>query len=79
MSLNETHTHNGVKTLLALHYIKENQIDASLGKMYGHLFNMRITGDYEDWVKIEEENVKPFIEPAEKFIATIENLISNIN
>ena len=74
----ETHTHNGVKTLLSLYYIKENRLDVSFGNMYGKLFSMRITGDYEDWVKIEEEDVKPFIEPAQKFITAIENLISNV-
>ena len=73
----ETHTHSGVKTLLGLHYISENKIEKSLGKMYRQLFNLRQTGDYEDWVSIDEDDVKPFIEPAEKFIAEIEHLIND--
>jgi len=44
----ETHTHNGVKTLLGLHYIKNNKIEKTFGKMYDQLFNLRLTGDYED-------------------------------
>jgi len=72
----ETHTHNGVKTLLGLHYITSGKIDKSFGKMYRQLFNLRQDGDYEDWFDIEEEDVQPFVEPAEKFIAEIENLIN---
>jgi uncharacterized protein (UPF0332 family) len=71
----ETHTHNGVKTLLGLHYIKSNKIEKSLGKIYRQLFTLRQTGDYEDWIDIEANNIKPLLEPAEKFIAEIEELI----
>ena len=72
----QTHTHNGVKTVLSLYYIKENKIDKSLIKTYGNLFNIRLRGDYEDWVFIEEEDVAPLLEPAKHFIETIENLIN---
>jgi uncharacterized protein (UPF0332 family) len=75
----ETHTHNGVKTLLALHYVSKGKIEKSLGKMYGQLFNMRQENDYEDWINPDENDVLPYIEPVENFIATIENLISSEN
>jgi len=73
----ETHTHSGVKTLLGLHYISENKIEKSLGKMYRQLFNLRQTGDYEDWINIDDEDIIPFIEPAQKLIDDIEHLIHN--
>ena len=72
-----TNSHNGVKSVLSLHYVKENKMDKSLIKTYGNLFNMRQKGDYEDWVIIEEENIRPLVEPAENFITKIENLINN--
>ena len=74
----ETHTHNEVKTLLGLHYIKENRLEKSYGIIYQQLFDLRQTGDYEDWVIIEEYDIIPLIESAKKFIAEIERLI-NIN
>ena len=73
----EARTHSGVMTLLGLYYVSKNKIEKSLGKMYGQLFNMRITNDYEDWINPDESDVKPFIEPAEQFISAIENLISS--
>lgn len=72
----ETHTHSGVKTLLGLHYIKKGRIEKPFGKMYDLLFNLRQTGDYEDRININENDIVPLVEPAEKFIAVIENLIN---
>ena len=74
----EVHTHSGVKTLLGLHYINENKIDKPFGKTYNHLFNLRQKSDYFDLLAVNENDITPLIEPAEKFIAEIEKLI-NIN
>ena len=72
----EAHTHSGVLTLLGLHYVSKNKIEKPLGKIYGKLFNLRNTNDYEDWISVDEDDVKPFIEPAKEFIAIVEKLIS---
>jgi len=72
----QTHTHNGVRTLLGLHYVKNGIISEELSQVYQKTFNLRQTGDYDDLAIITEDNVKPLIEPAEKFIAEIENLIN---
>ena len=74
----ETNSHNAVKRLLGLYFIKENKLDKSYGKTYELLLNMRQKGDYEDWIDIKEEDIAPLIEPAQKFIKEIEKLI-NIN
>ncbi|MDR3220026.1 MAG: HEPN domain-containing protein [Dysgonamonadaceae bacterium] len=71
------HTHNGVKSILAS-YVQKNKLDKTMIKLYGNLFNLRQRGDYEDWILIEESDVKPLIEPAKEFIATIENLLYEI-
>jgi uncharacterized protein (UPF0332 family) len=71
----EAHTHSGVKTLLGLHYIKENKIENEFGKMYNNLFGLRQTGDYEDKIIIKEEDIKPYLQPAKIFIDKIKQLI----
>jgi len=40
------------------------------------VFELRQKGDYGDWVIIDEQIIKPLIEPAEKFITEIEKLIN---
>ena len=57
------------------HYQKK--IENNLIAVYGNLFRMRQRGDYEDWVVIEETDILPLLEPAEKFIKSIEQLIFN--
>ena len=71
------HTHSGVITQLGLHFVTKGIISIEQGKLYKNLFEKRQTGDYDDWVTISESDIKPFVEPAEKFIAEIEILINN--
>jgi uncharacterized protein (UPF0332 family) len=69
-------THNGVKTLLGLHYVNEGKIDEDLMKAYRKMFNLRQTGDYDDLVEITKDEIFDLLEPATQFIITIENLIT---
>ena len=73
------HTHAGVINQFGLHFIINGTISTEQGKLYKHLFELRQSGDYDDWIYIEEEDVRPFVEPAEKFIAEIETLVNNNN
>ena len=71
----ETHTHNGVQTLLGLHFVNKGIISAEQGRLFRTLFERRLKGDY-DALDIKEEDIKPLFEPAKEFIAEIENLLS---
>jgi uncharacterized protein (UPF0332 family) len=73
----EAKTHGGVIRLLGLNFISKNLISNELGDVYYKLFTLRQKGDYDDWVVVKESDVVPLLEPAEKFIAEIENLINN--
>ena len=73
------HTHTGVINQLSLHFISKGIISSEQGKLYKHLFELRQTGDYDDWVYIEKEDVLHLLEPAEQFINEIENLINKNN
>ena len=70
------HTHTGVINQFGLHFVSKGLLSKELGKLLKQLFNLRQNGDYDDWYSIEEEDIKPFIEPAEKFIAEIEIFIN---
>ena len=70
------YTHGGAKGLLGKYFVITNIISEEQNKLYGKLFDLRQNGDYSDWITIMEENIKPLLEPAEKFIAEIENLIN---
>jgi uncharacterized protein (UPF0332 family) len=69
-------THSGVIALLGMHFISKGIISKESGKFYMKIFELRQTGDYSDWIVIEAVDIQPLVEPAEKFISTIEKLIS---
>ena len=71
-----THTHSGSINQLSLHFVKKGLISEEQGKLYSRLFGLRQTGDYSDRISIKEEDIRPLLEPAEKFIAEIEKLIN---
>ncbi|MDR0370622.1 MAG: HEPN domain-containing protein [Prevotellaceae bacterium] len=71
------HTHSGVISLFGLHFVSKGLISMEQGKLYRNLFEKRQSSDYDEWIIIEESDVRPFIEPAERFIASIVDLINN--
>lgn len=68
-------THAGARQMLGLHYIKTGIIDKSLGKFYSNIFDMRHTGDYDDFVEFSEEEVLELIEPANQLISKIGDMV----
>ena len=72
-------THSGVMNQLGFHFIKKGLISEEQNKLYGRLFGLRQTGDYDDWIILQEDDVIPFVEPVEKFIEEIENIIVKNN
>ena len=68
-------THNGVRQMFGLHFIKTGIIDKELGKFFSDVFDMRQTGDYEDFIDFGKEDVMDLIEPANNLINKIESLL----
>ena len=73
------HTHAGVINQFGLHFVTKRIIGIEQGKFYKQLFNLRQSGDYDDWFYIDEADILPLVEPAEKFIAEIEKIINQNN
>ena len=72
------HTHSGVINQFGLHFVTKGIISKEKGKFLKQLFELRQNSDYNDWFVIGERDVKSLFEPAENFIAEIENLIKKI-
>jgi uncharacterized protein (UPF0332 family) len=69
--------HAGVRQMLGLHFIKTGVIPNELGKLYSNLFNMRQSGDYDDFFTFEKDDVLINLSPANELIQKIETLINN--
>ena len=62
------HSHDGVIHLFGQHFVKPGLVDIKDGKLYHHLFSMRLTGDYDDTYGLTSEDVLPLIAPASELI-----------
>ena len=61
--------------MFGLHFIKTGIISKELGKFYSELFDLRLTGDYEDFLDHTKEDVIELIDPVNKLISEIEILV----
>jgi uncharacterized protein (UPF0332 family) len=71
----DAHTHAGVIGKFGQFFVQAGIISKDDNKLYRRLFELRQSGDYSDWIIIEEKDILPLVTPAEKFIAIIEGLI----
>lgn len=69
-----THSHDGTIGQFGLHYVKTGVFPKEMGHLFNNLFQMRLTGDYDDFFGLTEEDVIPMIEPTEAFIKVVTEL-----
>lgn len=68
-------THSGVKLMLGYHFIYAKLLDKEYGDLFGRLFSLRMTGDYEDRKNLDLDfDVKPLVEPTKKLIDVVSNM-----
>jgi uncharacterized protein (UPF0332 family) len=72
-----THSHSGLKGIFHKNYIKNKVFEENLGEILNRLMNQRDDADYKIKVKFTEEQIRPNIDEAIKFIATIKEKIEH--
>ena len=68
-------SHAGVKTMLSLHFVAKGKLDKEYGKTFSRLFEIRHTGDYDDFVYCDKEMANEYTPKAEAFIQAIKELL----
>lgn len=68
-------THSGVIRLFGLYFVSTGIVDREIGKLYSNVFELRQSGDYDDWKVIEEKDIVPLFDQVENFLQTIYRLI----
>ena len=69
-----TKSHDGVKQMFGLHFIKTGIFPAYFGKYYGELFYERITGDYEDLFDHDAVSVNGLYPKAKEIVNKVTEL-----
>ncbi len=70
-----TQTHNGVKTLLGLHFVSTGKLPIKIGKTFSTLFEKRHSGDYDDFAYCDEELVDELLPQARLFVDTLAGML----
>ncbi len=71
----KTQTHAGVRQMFGLHFIKTGIINKEHGRFYSIIFDKRLTGDYDDFIDYEKDDVLAMAIPAKELIEEIDKLI----
>ncbi|HBL34657.1 MAG TPA: antitoxin [Porphyromonadaceae bacterium] len=68
-------THSGVIRLLGLHFIRTGIISDEWGSFYSRLFELRQSGDYDDWAILGADDILPLVDKVEGYLQELYRLI----
>lgn len=68
-------THSGVIRLLGLHFVSAGIISKELGRFYSKLFELRQSGDYDDWMVIDANEILLLVDSVDDYLNTLQLLI----
>lgn len=71
----ESKTHNGVRQMLSLHFVKTQKLSTYLMDIYSGLFAKRQSGDYDDFIYFDRDVTEALYPQALEFIEAIEKLV----
>ena len=70
-----TQSHAGAKTLFGLHFVSKGILSNEYGKTFSRLFEIRHSGDYDDFVYCDKDMIDEYLPKATDFINAIKNLL----
>ena len=68
-------THAGVKQMLGLHFVSKGILSKEHGRTFSRLFEIRHSGDYDDFVYCDKEMYDEYYPKADDYIGAIKALI----
>lgn len=70
-----THTHAGLIRVIGMEFVSKGVLTREEGRLLSRLFDMRQTGDYDDFFEWTEEDVAPLFDKTLSLIQRLEHLI----
>lgn len=69
-----TKSHDGVKQMFSLHFVKTGKVPVDLGKSYSRLFDKRTKGDYNDLFDNDQTVCEELYPEAKNFVDSLTRL-----
>jgi len=67
--------HTGVRSLFNRHFVRTGKISKDAAQIFNDLFERRQEGDYVDFVRFQESQVRTWMPQAEAFVGHIADLL----
>jgi len=71
-----TSSHAGIKTMLGMNFVSKGLLSLEHGKTFSRLFEIRHSGDYDDFVYCDQEMIDEYTPKARDFINSIRDLLN---
>ena len=68
-------SHSGTKTMLGLNFVSKGLLSNEHGKTFSRLFEIRHSGDYDDFVYCDKEMVDEYTPKAKNYIIAVKTLL----
>ncbi len=69
-------SHAGTKQMFGLHFVKTGILTEEANDFFKLVFELRHTGDYDDYIVFDLKEVTSLLQPATDFITQIEAILS---
>ena len=71
-----TSSHAGIKTMLGMNFVSKGLLSIEQGKTFSRLFEIRHSGDYDDFVYCDQEMIDEYTPKARDFINSMRDLLN---
>lgn len=70
--------HSGILSYFNRKFIKEGILPEELGRGINNAFELRVRGDYREYVELTYEQVTPFVERARIFVRAVSDYLEKV-
>ena len=68
-------THSGVIRLFGQYFVSTGVVSREMGRLYSKVYELRQSGDYDDWISIGEEYILPLVAYVDEYLTALKRLI----
>ena len=68
-------THSGVIRLFGQYFVSTGIVSREMGRLYSKVYELRQSGDYDDWISIGKEDILPLAVSVDEYLKALKKLI----
>lgn len=69
-------THSGVIRLFGQYFVSTGIVSREMGRLYSKVYELRQSGDYDDWINIGKEDILPLVTYVDEYLKVLKKLIN---